>query len=330
MSSSPTTWQPFRVQPRLDAKPWGGRRLARYGFPLPDHEPIGEALITAAESVVLDGPAAGTTLGSLVVAQQTAICGEHGIAVTGGRPLFPLLIKLIDAHQHLSLQVHPDNEAAARDGNRLGKTEAWHILDALPGAVLFLGLKPGVSAASFAAACRAGDGSAAALLRQIPAKPGMTVLTPAGTVHALGAGTLLYEIQQPSDITYRLDDWGRRDAAGNPRPLHLDQGLAVLRPEQRPEPIPPVVLPGHSQQRELLVTCPYFALERLELPAGASLTLANAASAEVITCLQGELQTAVTNQIRAGMSLVSPAAAAPCQVTAHSAAIALRAWVPAA
>src|SRR5215210_8059120 len=256
---------PFRVDPRLDPKPWGSRGLERFGFPLPSGIPIGEALITAGEAQAFVGSGVETQLGALVAADPIAIVGRRGLKATANQPLFPLLVKLIDAAENLSIQVHPDDIAASTVG-RMGKTEAWHILAAAPDAVLYLGLRADVSITDFAACCNRG-GETAALLRRIPAVPGTTLLIPAGTVHALGAGVLVYEVQQPSDLTYRLDDWGRVDAAGRSRELHVDVGLSVVDAAARPEVIPPVAL-GPGSGRRLLAACRYFALEQLNLVIG--------------------------------------------------------------
>lgn len=275
------------VTPRLDEKPWGGRKLASFGMDLPPDGTIGEAVVTAGEAVVTAGDGAGGSLGDLVAADPKGRLGARGHDAVSGRAVFPLLVKLIDAREHLSIQVHPD-DAQAQALDRLGKTEAWHVLAAQPGAELFLGLRPGVELGEFAEAAERLDGSSAALLRAIPARVGTTVMIPAGTVHALGAGVVVYEIQQPSDVTFRLDDWGRRDTQGRPREMHVDQGLAVTQPALRPELIAPVRLRAALGKRHLLAACRYFALERIALPAGAPLDLGQVDSPVVITLLSGE------------------------------------------
>ena len=170
------------------------------------------------------GPEATVASGALFRAHPSAswpaAIRVPGSAAAGwrqqeGEPIFPLLVKLIDGQADLSIQVHPDDRAAAAAGLGTGKTEAYHILAAEPGSIIYLGLDPEVTPEEFAASCLRANGSAAGCLRQVPAAPGMTVLIPAGTPHALGAGVLLYEIQQPSNVTFRLDDWGRVDAAGS-------------------------------------------------------------------------------------------------------------------
>lgn len=276
--------QPIVLRPRLDAKPWGGDRLARFGHVSPDPaEPLGEALLTHGAAVVASGPDEGRPLAALAAADPAAWCGPRGLAVTGGAAVFPLLVKLIDARADLSIQLHPDDRIAQAAGEPTGKTESWHVLDAEPGSVLYLGLADGVDGERFAAAVRAGGRDAATLLRTMPAAPGMTVFLPAGTVHALGAGVMLYELQQPSNTTYRLYDWDRRDALGNPRPLHLDQGLAALDASLRPETIAPVRLGTGRPERTALVACRRFALERIVIAPGESLRLPAIDGPQVVT-----------------------------------------------
>ena len=318
---------PLPLLPRLDPKPWGGRRLARFGFALPPDEPIGEALLTAGEAVVASGYHAGRALADLVAADPVGLCGARGLVLTRGMPLFPLLVKLIDAAEPLSVQVHPP-DAAAPPGS-LGKTEAWHVLDAAPGAVLYLGLNDGIGVAELEALARRGA-STAGLLRAVPAVPGETVYLPAGTVHALGAGVLIYELQQPSAVTYRLDDWGRLDAAGRPRALHRDAALDVLDPASRPDPIPPLALPTDAGERTRLVASPWFALERLALPAGASTALSGEGAPQVVTCLAGA-GTITTGgdpvAFAAGETVAVPAAAPAATLAATADAVLLRGWL---
>src|SRR5215211_4348250 len=318
---------PLLITPFLDEKPWGGRRLARFGFVLPADRPIGEALITGADARVSGGPLDGRTLGEIVAADPLVAIGERGLRLTRGLPLFPLLIKLIDARDDLSIQVHPGNENAPPGS--LGKTESWHVLDAEPGALLYLGLQEGVAAAELEALARAGR-STAHLMRRVPAVPGTTVLLPHGTAHALGAGVLIYEIQQPSAITYRFDDWGRVDAAGRPRELHLDEGFAVLDPTSRPEPIAPVLLPSSASSRTRLVQCPYFTAERIELAPGDAIELNGAGAPQALTCLTGAVQLTAdgrTVALETGDSAATLASSGPALLAATAPAIVLRGWL---
>ena len=274
------------MTPRLDAKPWGGRRLEQLGVAIPAGASIGEALVTANDARVARGAFAGKSLGDIVARDPDARLGYEALQAVAGRAIFPLLVKLIDASENLSIQVHPDDEGASALGQP-GKTEAWHILAAEPGAMLYLGVRPGVPLETFREAASRLDGSSASLMRTIPAQPGSTVLIPAGTIHALGAGVMVYEIQQPSDITYRLDDWGRVDASGIARETHLEAGFAVSRPELIPEVIEPAALRAATGMRHLLTACRYFALERVALPAGGAIEVGAAGSPVVVTLLAG-------------------------------------------
>jgi len=321
------------VVPRLDEKPWGGRSLERFGFDLPAGVPIGEALVTANDAHVAAGFGAGFTLGELVANEPDRLLGPLASHAVSGRAVFPLLVKLIDAAENLSIQVHP-NDAQAAPLDRLGKTEAWHILHAEAGARLYVGLLPGVAQEEFAAAARAMDGSSAALMRALEPEPGSTILIPAGTIHALGAGVMVYEIQQPSDVTFRIDDWGRVDAQGNPREMHFEEGFAVIRADVRPEFIAPVPLTGGIVRRALLVATRYFGLERIELEPGSALALPGAGSPQVLTVLQGGLGFAggdgATVELLAGHSAVLwPAPEGDSlAVDAATPTSLLRAWVP--
>lgn len=322
--------RPVKVQPRLDAKPWGGRRLAEWGITLPPDGTIGEALLTAPEATVASGKHLGLPLGELARRDPDAWIGARGLEATGGRLIFPMLVKLIDGQADLSIQVHPDDRQAAAAGLGTGKTEAYHVLAAEPESVIYLGLQSEADASQFAAACRHADGSAARFLRQVPAVPGITILIPAGTLHALGAGITVYEIQQPSNVTFRLDDWGRVDASGAPRPLHHDAGLAVVNPLARPVPISPVALGDSALGREILVATRYFALERIAFAANDVLRLPGVDSPQVLTCLSGAAvldAAGWVSTIAPGETIVVPARL-PVQITASAETNLLRGWVP--
>ncbi|MGI9255290.1 MAG: class I mannose-6-phosphate isomerase, partial [Thermomicrobiales bacterium] len=186
---------PLLLHPRLDAKPWGGARLASYGFALDaGPEPLGEALLSHGDSLVELSHGDLIKLSTLSFIDPGSFVGPMGPGVTGERDLFPLLVKFIDGMDDLSIQVHPDDLLARELGEPTGKTEAWHVLAAEPGAVLYLGIADGVDPAAFFAAAQSGDPATASMLRTVPAIPGMTVLLPAGAIHAIGRGVLLYEI----------------------------------------------------------------------------------------------------------------------------------------
>lgn len=254
-----TVAPPFRCAPILKPKTWGGRRLAAlFGRPLPGNEPIGESWevsdVGTDVSVVADGPWARRTL--------REVAARDGNALYGGQRLppdrFPLLVKLLDATAPLSIQVHPDDPTAARLGAPSGKTEAWVVLHADPGATLWRGVRPGTTRADVER--RLAAGTLAELLHAIPAAAGDVVFVPPGTIHAIGAGVVLYEIQQAADVTYRLWDWGRAGSDGRPRPLQVSEALAsvdFLQPcldKRIPAPLAPA--------QELLIACDKFTLRR--------------------------------------------------------------------
>ncbi len=332
LDSDAAEWRaPLPLRPLLDAKPWGGRRLGGLGFALPDAaEPLGEALITHGEATAASGPLAGARLADIVAADPAGFVGERGRGAAGGHDLFPVLAKFIDAAGDLSIQVHPDDDLAREQGEATGKTEAWHVLAADPGAAIYAGLAEGISPNDFVAAVRAGGDGAAAMLRRVPAVPGTSFVLPAGCVHALGRGVLIYEIQQPSNTTYRLYDWDRVDAEGRGRELHLDLGLRALDPAPRPEPISPLPLPTLAGQRDLLAACRAFALERITLMVGDRFWLPADESPQVMTCLAGALRLRGGGErvtIQAGDSLVIPVGVV-CTVDIIMPSVALRGWVP--
>ena len=239
------------------ARVWGGHKLAeRYGKPpAPEGQPCGETWeivdLPKDQSRVSKGPLQGATLGELRSQHLDWLMGKA--ALLEGR--FPLLLKLIDASRTLSVQVHPDEEAAAKLHAR-PKTECWVILDAEPGASLYLGLKPGVTREQLREACK--GPTLEALLNKVEVRPLDVVFIPAGTVHAIGEGLVLAELQQASDTTYRLHDWGRMGLDGKPRQLHVDQALESIHfhmpdpPPWKPRRGPGRVISSRAFDLELL------------------------------------------------------------------------------
>ncbi|MCC6750999.1 MAG: class I mannose-6-phosphate isomerase [Deltaproteobacteria bacterium] len=223
---SNSTIYPMTFAPLLKELVWGGDKLGRLlGKGAPTSRPIGESWelvdLPSDQSVVASGLRAGTSLHELLAHDAVSVLGPVGL--DGGR--FPLLVKYIDAAQTLSVQVHPDETAATALGGR-PKNEVWYVLHAEPGARLYLGLRPGTTRETFERALA--EGSVEGLLQEIPAAAGQMVHVSPGTVHAIGAGILLAEVQQPSDTTYRVYDWGRVGLDGKPRPLHVDQALTCI------------------------------------------------------------------------------------------------------
>jgi mannose-6-phosphate isomerase len=223
---NPPLFYPLTFQPIFKERVWGGRNLARlYRKPLPPNVPIGESweLTDRPEgvSVVANGPLTGQTLRWLMEQHGPALLGPAH--APNGR--FPLLVKILDAEDRLSLQVHPPASIAARLGGE-PKTEMWYVAETRPGAELFAGLRRGTSRAEFEQRLR--DGTVANCFHRIPVEPGDALFLPSGRVHALGAGNVIFEIQQNSDTTYRVFDWNRVGLDGRPRQLHVAQSLQCI------------------------------------------------------------------------------------------------------
>jgi mannose-6-phosphate isomerase len=217
---------PLKFHPIFKERVWGGRNLERlYKKPLPPGVPIGESWEISDRpgdvSVVANGPLAGKDLRWLMERHERDLIG--GAKAENGR--FPLLIKILDAREKLSLQVHPPPDKATGPGGD-PKTEMWYIADAGPGAELYVGLKRGVTRASFEREIQ--TGTVAGCFHRIPVKPSDAMFLPSGRVHAIGGGLVIFEIQQNSDTTYRVFDWNRVGLDGKPRELHIAQSLASI------------------------------------------------------------------------------------------------------
>jgi mannose-6-phosphate isomerase len=321
--------QPIFIERRIVEPIWGGGRLAAW-LDLPEPRParLGETWQVFDANPVVGGPFAGRTLAQLARTLGPDLVGTRTAARYGAD--FPLLAKFIDANDRLSIQVHPDDAYAhtveAHTGFH-GKTEAWYILDAVPGATVTYGLSRPSTRGEFAAAVEAG--TVEALMGQLPVAPGDVVFVPAGTLHAINAGIVLFEIQQKSDLTYRVYDYGRRDAAtGKPRELHLAKSLDVSRFAPAPGgKVAPLALgPG----RDLLIACPYFALERWS-PAAPLAAATDPGSFEILTLIAGGA--ALTwggdeARLARGDSVVLPAALGAYGLVPGPEATLLRAYVP--
>jgi mannose-6-phosphate isomerase len=253
---------PLQFRPILKRMRWGGRRLGTLlGKPLGDGHDYAESWEIADcggdQTTVAAGPYKGWALRRLVETHGTALLGLQAAAEH-----FPLLVKFLDAHDRLSVQVHPNDEQARGLGRGpRGKTEAWLVLFAEPGARLYTGLKAGVDKHAFVERLEAGR--IAECLHSYHVRPGDCVVVPAGTVHTIGEGVVLAEIQQASDLTFRIDDWGRLDAEGKPRALHRDEALHCIDFAHGPvNPVEPRVHTDGDHDVEDLVTCPFFDLRR--------------------------------------------------------------------
>jgi mannose-6-phosphate isomerase len=282
---------PLKSVPVFKQRIWGGRKLQEaLGKELPPGEKIGEsweiADLPEGQSTIANGPLAGQTLGEVVRQHADEVMGNgeasrskgdasNGTSAALGLQTssvvrqtasfeFPLLVKFLDAQDVLSVQVHPDPQTCRRMGKGDPKTECWYVIAAEPGAVLYKGFQPGVTRERFARAIQAG--SAAELLAAVPVQPGECHFIPAGTVHSLGAGLLLAEIQTPSDTTYRVFDWNRVDGTGRPRPLHGAEALESIHFDVTPDRLP-VTTVGR------LVDCEYFRVNKGHQAGGGELFL---------------------------------------------------------
>jgi mannose-6-phosphate isomerase len=260
---------PLTFEPVLKDYIWGGRKLATLlGRTLPPAVNIAESWEIAAhphgDTKVANGPLRGRSL--------AALTSEYGSELTGtfaspGR--FPLLVKLLDAQEKLSVQVHPDDVyARTHEDGELGKSEMWVVLHAEPEAALVLGLQPGATREAFGEALAAGR--LEEWLHVLPVQAGDAVCVPAGTLHAILGGTVIAEIQQNSDATYRVYDWNRAGADGKPRPLHVDKAMEVIDFSQvQPGLAQPVLVEERDGIRRWQLCCgPTFVVERVALAAG--------------------------------------------------------------
>ncbi|MFO0949475.1 MAG: type I phosphomannose isomerase catalytic subunit, partial [Planctomycetota bacterium] len=255
-------------EPYLRPMVWGGRKLGtRFGKTLPGDESFGESWEISSHR----GHVSRVAEGSFQGADLNALCAEYGKEIFGesvpADRRFPLLIKLLDCEQLLSIQVHPTDELAhAILGDELGKTESWIVLDVGPQGRIYAGLREGITRMDLEQHLRAGTTDQC--LHVIHPKVGDCIHLPAGTVHAVGGGVVIAEVQQTSDATFRLFDWNRMGTDGKPRTLHVDESLRCINFHAGPvSPVTPILLnePDDGFLREGLVACPYFRMDRLTL-----------------------------------------------------------------
>ena len=270
---------PLVFEPLFMERIWGGRRLEDlFGKRLPPGKTIGESWEIVdrpeAQSVVRQGPRRGQTLHELWVEERAAIFGTD---VPNSRR-FPLLAKLLDTRERLSLQVHPSAQIAASFGGE-AKSELWYFAAADDGAEIFAGLRAGVQPAQFEQAID--DGSVAELVPRLPVKSGDSFFVPGGRLHAIGGGNLVVEIQENSDTTYRVFDWGRTDDQGQPRALHRAESMrAIDFQDYEPKLV--------REDREQLFQSPHFVVERWSL--NAARVASEQATFAIFVCLEGTVE----------------------------------------
>lgn len=252
--------EPIVFEPIAMERVWGGRRFeSLLGKPLPNGTLVGELWEIVdredAQSIVHTGPLRGKSLHELWTGHREEIFGKKTLGQKS--PRFPLLIKLLDARERLSVQVHPPQQLAAALGGE-PKTEVWYFLDALPGARIYAGLKKGVTRADFERTLRSGD--VEQTLHEIAVQTGESIFIPSGRLHAIGEGNLIVEVQQNSDTTYRVFDWNRMGLDGKPRALHIEESLASIDFDD--------FEPGVSSATESTIAdCPFFTVEKLQITA---------------------------------------------------------------
>ncbi|WP_304582712.1 type I phosphomannose isomerase catalytic subunit [uncultured Alistipes sp.] len=275
----------YRFRPILKSLLWGGEKIAPYKEIAADLTCIGESWelsgVEGNVSVVAEGPDAGLTLARLIARDGARLLGKKNSERFGDE--FPLLVKFIDARQDLSIQVHPDDKLAWERHRSKGKTEMWYVVAADEGAHLRSGFAKEVTPAQYEASVA--DDTITGLLADYAVRPGDVFFLPAGRVHSIGAGSFIAEIQQTSDITYRIYDFNRRDAQGNKRELHT---------EQAKDAIDYTVLPDYRTRYEAaqnrpveLVACPYFTTTLYDLTEPQQIDLTATDSFVVVICMEG-------------------------------------------
>jgi mannose-6-phosphate isomerase len=285
--------QPLRFQPFFRGTAWGGRAIARFlGKNLPADTLVGESWEISDHpvhpSILATGPLFGATLSQLMARHKGELLGP----AAPHHARFPWLVKLLDVHDRLSVQVHPDAVAVRKLLPGEGaKSEAWLVLDAQPGSLIYAGLRPGIDAAGLRAALE--RGTVVDCLHPFAPRPGDLVYLPAGTVHAVGGGVLMAEIQETSDATFRLYDWDRGRGTGQARPLHIEPALASIDWAQGP------IAPTAQ------VRCPHFAIDRVRHDS--AFTLGGAGRLQTLIVAEGQGRFDNGEFVMAGDAWVLPA-----------------------
>jgi mannose-6-phosphate isomerase len=318
---------PFRMRPIFRDYPWGGRRLGSVlGKPIGEGSHFAESWEIVDhgddQSVVAAGELAGKTLSQLVAEHGEQLLGKHH-----PQAAFPLLYKFLDAQRTLSVQVHPDDALAAKlTPPDLGKTEAWYILAAEPGSLVYAGLKPGTDRDTLASAIA--EGVCENYLHAIPVRAGNCVFLPAGIVHAIGGGLLIAEIQQASDTTFRLYDWNYVGPDGQPRELHVEQGLAATDFAAGPVAVQTPV-PTERPHVARLVECDKFVWDRWSFDEPAELRCGG--GCHIISVLAGELSVVgdpAAQPTGMGQTWLIPAGMETVTLAPHGPVVMLDAYLP--
>lgn len=293
----------YKFEPYLKPVIWGGHRIAALKGITCDRDDIGESWEISAvkghESVVAEGSEKGSTLPELIRHHRERLVGEHVWQKYGAE--FPLLIKIIDARRDLSVQVHPDDDLAAKRHNCAGKTEMWYILDAVPQTKIYAGLCREITPEQYTRLIA--DHAIMDVVAAHDSHPGDVFFLPAGRIHAIGAGNLLVEVQQTSDITYRVYDYGRKDADGNERELHTELAKDAIDYKVYPDYVTDY---DREAPETTLVKCSYFKVDRIKVNGETTLPSADD-SFTVIVCTDGSCTVAAggqTTTLHAGESVL--------------------------
>ena len=316
MASNTDFIYPFLFEPNLHEVVWGGTKLTAWkGLQPRDH--IGESwevsCVESSPSVIANGAWAGHTLTEVIDKYPEAILGREVSQKYHGK--LPLLMKFIDAQKDLSIQVHPDDEMAQREHGKMGKSEMWYIIDAKPGSYLYAGFKQEITPEAYKQ--HVADGTITDVLARHEVKTGDVFYLPAGRVHAIGAGILLAEVQQSSDVTYRIFDYNRPGMDGKPRELHTE--LAAQALDYHVESEYRTIYDENINRANLIVDSPYFSVRVTETPESFHRNLLKYDSFVITMCIEGDchIRLRATGEellLREGNSVLIPAVLADYDV----------------
>src|SRR5258707_8321635 len=339
MTAIQPSMYPLLFEPALYERVWGGHQLETHlGKALPagtSHEPVGESWEIYWKNRVANGALHGQTLGELITAYPEAMLGSHSADAE-----FPLLIKFIDAQDWLSVQVHPDDELARElEGELRGKTECWYIIDAAPDAQIAYGFGQQIDADGFRQAIE--TGKAGEVMQYVKVAPGDFIYVPARTMHAIGPGILLYELQQTSDTTYRVYDWDRLGLDGKHRELHIDKSMRATHFDVKPEANFPYTLqpapnmPDNCLTFGTIIEGRYFGLEKLRYKHnGSDCSMDESKPVHAITVISGGVTIKSLEErfqpltLSVGQSAFMPAKLGYFTIYPESEAEVLRAYLP--
>lgn len=300
----------WKFDPIFKSTIWGGEKIDPFKHTVTDQAQIGESWeisgVSGSESIVADGPDKGLSLSQLLEKYGKSLLGERNYKRFGNR--FPLLIKFIDAAADLSVQVHPDDALAQRRGEANGKTEMWYVIDADKGARLANGFKNPVDPADYEGLVE--SGSIEEVLNFVDIRPGDTFFIPAGRVHAIGAGSFVAEIQQTSDVTYRIYDYHRKDKNGYERQLHTELAKDAINFNDTDGN--PVEYTEHPDIPVNLVRTPFFSTNVLEIDSEVMRDYSECDTFVILIAVKGEAEIACGRQtmtLRGGETLLVPASA---------------------